>query len=197
MSTKLRTDISTMYDYEEKFNSLEIQLLPQIDDVLDTIPVKYPYVPRFCKQQGHMLIWWGTSESDQDIAEKCFAVKNEAQWIRCNEDWKVEKAVVLLWPFEDEIILGAVKYPGYMKIRSQKELRYWLTKVWSDIIQMFGNKKIICPTATYLQCVHLYMNQMRISHEAYHKKMMRKFGFKKHHENNFWIRSPNTERLMK
>lgn len=190
VSTNLRTDILTMYDYKEESNPIGVELLPNVDDVLDTIPITYPYVPRFCKEVGHMLIWWGTEHTDPDIAGFCFRVKREAQWITCKEDWKVEKAIVLLWPYEDEVIIGAIKYPGYMKKRTPVEIRSWLRLVWADVVSMFGNKRIICPSGTYLECVHLYMNQMKISHEAYHHKIMKKNGFKRYNA-DFWIREPN------
>lgn len=180
-----------MYDYKKDPVLIDVNLLPFVDDVLDNIPVQFPYVPRLCEEQGHMLIWWGTQDTDADIADDCFSVKTEEQWITCKEHWKIEKAIVLLWPFADEVIIGAVKYPGYMRSRPQKELRRLLITVWTDVVQMFGHKKIICPTGTYLECLHLCMNQMRISHEAYHKKMMRKFDFKKDDTADFWIRNSN------
>jgi hypothetical protein len=185
-----------MYEYEEASNPLNVELPNGIDDILDNIPVVYPYVPRFCKEQGHMLIWYGTKETDPDIEEDCLRVKTEAQWITCKEDWKIEKAVVLLWPYGDEVIIGAVKYPGYMKRRSKKEIRALLRSVWADVIEIFGDRKIICPSGTYLECIHMYMNQMKISHEAYHHKMMKKQGFKRFSE-DFWIREPNEELACK
>jgi hypothetical protein len=179
-----------MYEYEEESNPLGASILKNIDDVPDDIPIVYPYVPRFCKEKGHMLIWYGTQDTDPDIAQDCLNVKKEAQWITCKEEWKIEKAVVLLWPYEDEVVIGAVKYPGYMKKRTNIEIRSLLRSVWADVIEMFGDRKIICPSGTYLECVHMYMNQMKISHEAYHHKIMKKHGFKRFNE-DFWIREPN------
>jgi len=181
-----------MYDYETPSNQLDVKLLNNIDDVLDNIPTTYPYVPRMCKETGHMLIWWGTRDSDPDIANDCFKVKTEEQWITCKELWKVEKAIALVWPYENEVIVGTVKYPGYMKKRSKIEIRAWLRKVWFDIVLMFGDKRIVCPSTTYLNSIHMYMNQMTISHEAYHHKMMKKYGFKRYNE-DFWIREANAK----
>jgi hypothetical protein len=181
-----------MYDYEASPNTLDVKLLNNIDDVLDNIPTTYPYVPRLCKETGHMLIWWGTKDSDPDIAADCFKVKTEEQWITCKELWKVEKAIALVWPYENEVIVGTVKYPGYMKKRSKIEIRSWLRKVWFDVVLMFGDKRIVCPSTTYLNSIHMYMNQMTISHEAYHHKMMKKYGFKRYNE-DFWIREANAK----
>ena len=38
----------------------------------------------------------------------------------------------------------------------------------------------------------MYMNQMTISHEAYHHKMMKKYGFKRYNE-DFWVREANAK----
>ena len=175
-----------MYDYSKASNPLGTELLPFIDDVPDDIPTTYPYVPRLCDQQGHMLIWYGNQESESDIATDCFNVKKEAQWITCKEDWKVEKAVALIWPYDDEVIIGAVKYPGYMKKRSPSQNRQMIKKVWKDLVKMFGTRKIICPSGTYLSCLHMYMNQMTISREPYHKQIMKRNGFKRN--GDYWIR---------
>lgn len=178
-----------MYDYSEKSNPLGTELLPFVDDVLDNIPIKHPYVPRLCKQQGHMLIWYGTEDTDPDITGECFKAKDEPQWITCKEDWKVEKAVALIWPYENEVIIGAVKYPGYMRIRSSSEIRRHLKSVWKDIITMFGDRKLICPTGTYLTCIHAYMNHSLIPLESYHYRLMKSNGFTKV-TNEYWVREP-------
>ncbi len=177
-----------MYEYTEKSNPLYCKLPENVDVLLDNIPVKYPYVPRICKEQGYMLIWHGTEKSDPDIAKECFNAKHEEQWITCNDNWKIEKAVALIWPYENELIIGAVKYPGYMNKRSSSQIRQWMRKVWLDLILMFQDKKIICPTGTYFDYLHLTMNQMKIPKESYHKRMMKKYGFSK--EGYFWIRYP-------
>lgn len=178
-----------MYEYEKESKPLNVQLLPNIDVLPDNLPVEYPYVPRLCKEKGHMLIWYGTKETESDIAEDCLKVKKEFQWISCSEEWKIEKAVVLLWPYENEVILGAVKYPGYMKKRSKVEIRNLLRQIWKDLIIMFGDRKIICPTGSYFDYIHLYMNQMRIAHESYHWKIMKQNKFVR--EGDFWIRYPS------
>jgi hypothetical protein len=176
-----------MYGYEAPSNPLGCELLSFIDDVPDDIPTVHPFVPRLCKEKGHMLIWHGTEETDPDIAKDCFRNKTEPQWITCREDWKVEKAVVLVWPYEDEVILGAVKYPGYMKRRSSSEIRKMMKLVWKDVISMFGSRKIICPSGTYLNCLHMYMNQMTISHGPYHHQIMERNGFKRANI-DYWVR---------
>lgn len=186
-----------MYDYEAPSNPLGCELLPLIDDVPDNIPTKHPFVPRLCKERGHMLIWYGTEESDPDIAKDCFRAKNDTQWIKCKEPWKIEKAVALVWPYENEVIFGAVKYAGYMNRRSLSDNRRMMKLVWKDLIKMFGNRKMICPSGTYLNSLHMYMNQMTISHEPYHRQVMERNGFKRVSV-DYWVReasnvSPKTD----
>ena len=101
----------------------------------------------------------------------------------------IEKGVCLVYPFEDEVILGLVKTAGYMIIRNRTSIRNFIQIMWADIIKMFGNKKIICPTGSYLEFVQMSMNQSKISHDPYHKRIMKQFNFIRHEY--YWIREPN------
>lgn len=177
-----------MYEYSRNANSLNLLTCPaDIEFKLDKISIAYPYVPRICKEQGHMLIWWGTIETDPDLAESSFKVKSEAQWITCDAEWKIEKGVALIYPYDNEVIIGSVKIPGYFSLtRTAIQQRAFLRKMWKDIINMFGNRRIVCPSGTYFNYLHLSINQIRIPREAYHRELMKQFGFARH--GDFWIR---------
>jgi hypothetical protein len=176
-----------MFAYQEEPNPLNVKLLPNIDVKKDDLPIAYPYVPRICKEQGYMFIWYGTPESDPDLVEDCLRVKNEPQWISCEESWKIETGIALIYPYKNEIIIGAVKTPGYMKKRTSAEIRNVLRHMWRDIIHMFGDKKIICPSGSYFEYLHMSMSQIKIPHEAYHWKIMKQNGFKR--DGHYWIRN--------
>ena len=188
VSIRLRTDTSTMYEYTEGPNPLDAQCFPKnIEIQLDTLPIIHPYVPRLCNQQGHFLIWYGTSYTDSDLSK--VVCKGEEQWVNCSKDWMIEKGVCLVYPFEDEVILGLIKTAGYMIIRNRTSIRNFIQIMWTDIIKMFGNKKIICPTGSYLEFVQMSMNQSKISHDPYHKRIMKQFNFVR--DDYYWIREPN------
>jgi hypothetical protein len=175
-----------MYEYEEESNPLQIQLPSNIEIQLDTLPVIHPYVPRICKNRGYFLIWYGNTISDSDLVENCIKAKEELQWIRCSQDWMIEKGVALIYPYHDEIIIGSVKTAGYMGVRTKPQLRKFIKSMWTDIVTIFGNKKIICPSGSYIEQLHINMNKKLIPHECYHWKVMKQHQFKRIGE--YWIR---------
>ena len=186
VSINLRTDISKMYEYQEDTSPVNITLPKNVDVVLDTLPLKHPFIPRISPRQAHMFIWWGTRETDPDIYEQTLKNKNEEQWITCKENWKLEKGIAMIHVYNDEIIIGGIKYSGVLKIKRIKEVRNLLRQMWSDIIYMFGDKKIIVPAGSYFEYLHLVMNQKKIQHEPYHRELMQQFKFKR--KGNYWIR---------
>ena len=188
VSTKLRTDISTMYDYEDE---TALHLPPHPPDVeiqLDHLRITYPVVPRICSRRGHIFIWFSDRDQDPDLYDDCQRSKYDVQWVHCSDKEKIEKGVALIHVYDDEIIIGTVKTAGYMNRKSDVENRAFIRKMWYDIISMFGDKKIICPSGSHLECLHLVMNQRRITHEPYHREIMKQFKFRR--DGDFWIRSP-------
>jgi hypothetical protein len=177
-----------MYDYSEGSNPLRVQLQPNIEVQQDNLPIKYPYVPRICNNKGYFFIWYGDEISDPDLIKYSSACKNEEQWINCSEAWMIEKGVALIYPYDDEIIVGAVKTAGYMNTRTNPQLRKFIKSMWTDIITMFSDKTIICPAGSFFEHLHLTMNQKRIPHDAYHWKMMQQHQFKR--DGILWIRTP-------
>ena len=95
----------------------------------------------------------------------------------------------IVYPYNDEVIIGTVKYAGYLKKRTKSERTKLLKEVWKDIVTMFGDKKIICPSGTYFDYIHLCINQKRAPHEAYYKRLMQRNGFIR--EGDYWIRNAN------
>jgi hypothetical protein len=179
-----------MLDYSKDANPLNLQYCPpNIDFKLDELPLAHPYVPRICNEQGHFLLWWGTSETDTDLVMPCLHAKNEPQWITCNEEWKIEKGVALIYPYNDEIIIGALKVPGYYHLkRPVSNQRRWLKKMWRDVIDMFGDRRIVCPSGGYINKLHLAINKEQIPRESYHQQLMKSLSFIR--EGDFWIRYP-------
>ena len=178
-----------MYEYSKGPNPLRTLCTPlNIDFKLDNIPIAYPYVPRLCEEQGHMLLWYGDFISDSDLVDACLAGKNETQWITCDDPNKIELGVALIYPYDDEVIIGSVKVPGYFHLRTASQKREFLRKMWRDVISMFGDRRIICPSGGYFNYLHLSINQTRIPREAYHREIMKQFQFKR--DGDFWIREP-------
>lgn len=188
MSLNLRTDISKMYDYKEDSKLLNFDI-PNVDIILDTLPIKHPYVPRICDKQAHFFIWWGTKETDLDIYEDAINNKNEEQWVTCKEDWKIEKGVAMLHIFDNTVFIGSVKYSGILKKRSKSDIRNFIRKMYEDITKTFNDRTLIIPTGSYIEQLHLVMNQKRIQKEPYHREIMQQFGFKK--QDKYWIRNAN------
>jgi hypothetical protein len=171
-----------MYDYEEL--STPMQSFDNIEVSVDTVPTKYPYLPRICSKQGQVFLW---TESDMtqlyEASQRC---KNEPQWVVSKNPNNIEMAVALIHVYDDEVIVGCVKTAGYVNELGKEFVNEYLYKIWNDIIKTFGHKRIICPTGSYLEYIHMYMNQKRIPRSPYRRKLLNKFNFTKH--DNYWVR---------
>ena len=176
-----------MYEYNEGSNPLHVQLLPNIEVQEDNLPVEYPYVPRICGNRGYFFIWYGDAVNDSDLVENWIKSNGEQQWIQCSQSWMIEKGVALIYPYGNEIIIGSVKTAGYMNTRTRPQLRKFIKSMWTDVVTMFGDRRIICPSGGYFEHLHKTMNQKRIPHEAYHWKVMKQHQFKR--DGQFWIRT--------
>lgn len=161
-------------------------LPPNIEIQLDTMPTQLPYVPRICENRGYFFIWYGNSVDDSDLVPHWIKAINEPQWVRCSEEERLEKGVALIFPYEECVIIGAVKTAGYMNTRSKSSVRKFIKSMWADITTMFSNKTIICPAGSYFEQLHQTMNNKRIPHEAYHYRIMMTNGFVR--QDNIWIR---------
>ena len=175
-----------MYDYEKSASPISLKIPSDIEVVLDNIPIKHPFVPRICAQQGYLFIWFGTKETDPDLYEDSQDNKLDSQWATLTNNENIEKGVALFHIYDDEVIIGSFKTAGYMGKRGKVEVRNFLRKMWTDTITMFGDKRIICPAGSMFEFLHLTMNQKRIPHEPYHRELMQQFGFKR--VGDYWIR---------
>jgi len=182
VSTNLRIDISTMYDYEEL--STPMQSFDNIEVSVDTVPTKYPYLPRICSKQGQVFLW--TDSDMTQLYEASQRCKNEPQWVVSKDPNNIEMAVALIHVYDDEVIVGCVKTAGYVEELGKDFVKSYVKKVWSDIVNKFKDKTIICPAGSYNEYIHMCMNQMKIPRTPYHKKIMKSFGFTR--KDNYWIR---------
>jgi len=186
VSSNLRTDISKMYEYKRATKLLKLDTPDNVKVVLDNIPIKHPYLPRLCEEQAHVLVWWGTKDTDPEIYEDAIKNKNETQWINVGDD-KLEKGLAMVHIFDDEVIIGCIKYAGHMNRKPWKEVIDFLDTIYYTLVKLFGNRRMIIPSGSYLEYIHLTMNQKKIQRQPYHLKYMRRYGFKKH--DKYWIRN--------
>jgi hypothetical protein len=181
-----------MYDYTYPSNPLQIssQLPSNCEIRLDTTPVLHPYVARICPHVGYFLIWYTDPEKYPDITPIARKAKQEdKQSLSLADNNKIEYAQALVYPYEHEVIIGTVKYYNYMRVLGNNATRKLLKDVWKDIVNMFGDKKIICPTGSYFQALHFVLNQKKIPVSSYSDKIMKPSGFK--HHKDYWIRDAN------
>ena len=186
VSTRLRTDISTMYDYEEEAAILPPQTPSDVEVQKDFLRISYPVVPRICSRRAYFFIWFSDKSIDPELYDDCQRSKYDAHWAHCSDKERIEKGVAMIHIYEDEVIIGTLTTAGYMNRKTKVENRDLIRKMWTDIIKMFGDKRIICPSGTYLECLHLTMNQRRITHEPYHRQIMKQFGFTR--IGDYWVR---------
>ena len=173
-----------MYEYSEESNPLNVQLPPNVDTTLETTPTTYPYVARICPNRGHVLIWYTSMDQYPELSGLIKKGGDQTFW--CKEDWKLEYGMAIIYPYDNEVIIGTVKYYGYMKNLGRVKTNQIIKEIWKDIIKMFGSRKIICPSGTYFELLHLSMNQKRIPRNSYKKQTMESLGFKR--TGDYWIR---------
>ena len=175
-----------MYEYSEEAILLPPNTPSDVEIQLDNIRITYPVVPRICARQAYFFIWFSDKQTDPELYQDSQRSKYDSQWVHCKNKEHIEKGVVMVHIYEDEIIIGTMKTAGYMNRKSNIQIRSFIRRMWSDIISMFDNKTIICPSGTYLECLHLTMNQKRITHEPYHREVMKQFAFKR--IGDYWVR---------
>ena len=179
-----------MYDYKEPAQSLDIDLPNYIDVKLDILPIQHPFVARISPRQAHFFIWHGTTENDPEIYKDCMiSKKNEQMMPHCDSDEKLEKAICMAHIFDSEVIIGRIGNVGYMNKKSKSEARQFLKQQWQDIIKLFGNRKIICPSGLMLEYIYSTMNYYRIPHTPYHWRLMKPMGFERNEY--YWVREAN------
>lgn len=175
-----------MLDYNEEQKPLSVEVPTHIEVSLDTVPTAYPYLPRLCGRQGYVFMWHTNRDKEPDLYDLSQNVKNEEQWFTTKDPNGIEKVLALIHEYDDEVIIGCVKTAGYLKHKSNNYINILLKDTWKDLIDIFGHKRIICPNGSYLEYVHLCVNQKRIPHMPYAKKLMMKNKF--HRDGYYWIR---------
>lgn len=175
-----------MYEYSEEAIILPPTTPNDVEVQSDTLRITYPVVPRICSRRAYFFIWFSDKSIDPELYDDCQRSKYDSQWVHCKNKEHIEKGVAMIHIYEDEIIVATLKTAGYMNRKSKSETRAFIRRMWKDIITMFGDKRIICPSGTYLECLHLIMNNKRISREPYHHEIMKQFGFKR--IDDYWIR---------
>jgi len=175
-----------MYDYSEEPTILPPKTPSDVEVQLDNLRVTYPVVPRISERRAYFFIWFSDKNIDPDLYHDSQRSKYDVQWVHCKNKEHIEKGVAMIHIYDDEVIIGTIKTAGYMNRKSNIEVRAFIRKMWGDIILMFGDKSIICPSGSYLECLHLVMNQRRITHEPYHREVMKQFGFKR--DGDYWVR---------
>ena len=171
-----------MYEYEEL--STPMQSFDNIEVSVDTVPTKYPYLPRICARQGQVFLW--TTNNLPELYKESQRCKNEAQWVVSKNPENIEIAVALIHVYDDEVIVGCVKTAGYVENLGKEVVKNYVKSAWNDIVNKFKDKTIICPSGSYIEYIHMSMNQMRIPRTPYNKKIMKSFGFIR--KDNYWIR---------
>lgn len=184
--TNLRTDILKMYEYKEIISQLDIKVPSHIEVQLDNLPLDKPYMPRIDSRQAHMFLWLGKKEDDietYNLAENC---KSEIMWVDNKTPNTYIKGVGMFHIYDDYVVVGSLKYAGYLQRKTPADRRHLLRTMWCETINIFKDKDIMCPSGTFFNWVHLSLNQMTVQKEPYHREIMQQFGFKR--DEDYWIR---------
>ena len=184
--TNLRTDILKMYEYKEIISQLDIKVPSHIEVQLDNLPLDKPYMPRIDSRQAHMFLWLGKKEDDIEtykLAENC---KSEIMWVDNKTPNTYIKGVGMFHIYDDYVVVGSLKYAGYLQRKTPADRRHLLRTMWCETINIFKDKDIMCPSGTFFNWVHLSLNQMTVQKEPYHREIMQQFGFKR--DEDYWIR---------
>ena len=184
--TNLRTDIFKMYEYKEIISQIDIKVPSHIEVQLDNLPLDKPYMPRIDSRQAHMFLWLGKKEDDietYNLAENC---KSEIMWVDNKTPNTYIKGVGMFHIYDDYVVVGSLKYAGYLQRKTPADRRHLLRTMWCETINIFKDKDIMCPSGTFFNWVHLSLNQMTVQKEPYHREIMQQFGFKR--DEDYWIR---------
>ena len=175
-----------MYEYKEIISQLDIKVPSHIEVQLDNLPLDKPYMPRIDSRQAHMFLWLGKKEDDietYNLTENC---KSEIMWVDNKTPNTYIKGVGMFHIYDDYVVVGSLKYAGYLQRKTPADRRHLLRTMWCETINIFKDKDIMCPSGTFFNWVHLSLNQMTVQKEPYHREIMQQFGFKR--DEDYWIR---------
>ena len=189
--TNLRTDILKMYEYKEIISQLDIKVPSHIEVQLDNLPLEKPYMPRIDGRQAHMFLWLGKKEDDIETYNLAENSRGEIMWVDNKTPNTYIKGVGMFHIYDDYVVVGSLKYAGYLQRKTPADRRHLLRTMWCETINIFKDKDIMCPSGTFFNWVHLSLNQMTVQKEPYHREIMHQFGFKR--DEDYWIRDKKSK----
>ena len=189
--TNLRTDILKMYEYEEIISQLDIKVPNHIEVQLDNLPLEKPYMPRIDGRQAHMFLWLGKKEDDIETYNLAENSRGEIMWVDNKTPNTYIKGVGMFHIYDDYVVVGSLKYAGYLQRKTPADRRHLLRTMWCETINIFKDKDIMCPSGTFFNWVHLSLNQMTVQKEPYHREIMQQFGFKR--DEDYWVRNKESK----
>ena len=189
--TNLRTDILKMYEYKEIISQLDIKVPNHIEVQLDNLPLEKPYMPRIDGRQAHMFLWLGKKEDDIETYNLAENSRGEIMWVDNKTPNTYIKGVGMFHIYDDYVIVGSLKYAGYLQRKTPADRRHLLRTMWCETINIFKDKDIMCPSGTFFNWVHLSLNQMTVQKEPYHREIMQQFGFKR--DEDYWVRNKESK----
>lgn len=189
--TNLRTDILKMYEYKEIISQLDIKVPNHIEVQLDNLPLEKPYMPRIDGRQAHMFLWLGKKEDDIETYNLAENSKGEIMWVDNKTPNTYIKGVGMFHIYDDYVVVGSLKYAGYLQRKTPADRRHLLRTMWCETINIFKDKDIMCPSGTFFNWVHLSLNQMTVQKEPYHREIMQQFGFKR--DEDYWVRNKESK----
>ena len=189
--TNLRTDILKMYEYKETISQLDIKVPNHIEVQLDNLPLEKPYMPRIDGRQAHMFLWLGKKEDDIETYNLAENSRGEIMWVDNKTPNTYIKGVGMFHIYDDYVVVGSLKYAGYLQRKTPADRRHLIRTMWCETINIFKDKDIMCPSGTFFNWVHLSLNQMTVQKEPYHREIMQQFGFKR--DEDYWVRNKESK----
>ena len=189
--TNLRTDILKMYEYKETISQLDLKVPSHIEVQLDNLPLEKPYMPRIDGRQAHMFLWLGKKEDDIETYNLAENSRGEIMWVDNKTPNTYIKGVGMFHIYDDYVVVGSLKYAGYLQRKTPADRRHLLRTMWCETINIFKDKDIMCPSGTFFNWVHLSLNQMTVQKEPYHREIMQQFGFKR--DEDYWVRDKKSK----
>tara|TARA_Y100001970_G_scaffold94426_1_gene118982 strand:+ start:1884 stop:2459 length:576 start_codon:yes stop_codon:yes gene_type:complete len=180
-----------MYEYKETISQLDIKVPNHIEVQLDNLPLEKPYMPRIDGRQAHMFLWLGKKEDDIETYNLAENSRGEIMWVDNKTPNTYIKGVGMFHIYDDYVVVGSLKYAGYLQRKTPADRRHLLRTMWCETINIFKDKDIMCPSGTFFNWVHLSLNQMTVQKEPYHREIMQQFGFKR--DEDYWVRNKESK----
>lgn len=180
-----------MYEYKETISQLDIKVPNHIEVQLDNLPLEKPYMPRIDGRQAHMFLWLGKKEDDIETYNLAENSRGEIMWVDNKTPNTYIKGVGMFHIYDDYVVVGSLKYAGYLQRKTPADRRHLLRTMWCETINIFKDKDIMCPSGTFFNWVHLSLNQMTVQKEPYHREIMQQFGFKR--DEDYWVRDKKSK----